>query len=96
MLIDLNRDFFLFFRRLFRAINGLWLALLLVILGFTLERLVWGGYKGLELIVCMDEGISESIEGEEGGLQVSMEVDGGVVRDERGTKIHKPSHFLLL
>jgi hypothetical protein len=37
-------------------------------LGFTLGWLVWGGCKGLELIVCMDEGISESIEGEEGSL----------------------------
>jgi hypothetical protein len=44
----------------------------------------------------VDEGISESIEGEEGSLQVSVEVYGGVVRDERGAKVHKPSHLLLL
>lgn len=55
-----------------------------------------GGGGSPELIVEVEEGVGEGVEGKYGCLEVPVEVDGGVVGEERRTEIHVPSHFLLL
>ena len=44
----------------------------------------------------MEDGVGESVESEKSCLKVAMEVDGGVIGQERGTEVHIPSDFLLL
>lgn len=46
------------------------------------------------LVVNVKNGIGESVKSEKGGLKVAVEVNGGVVGEERGAEIHKPSHLV--
>ena len=49
-----------------------------------------------EFIIKMQNGVSECVESEERCLRPAVEVDGGVVGQERRAEIHIPRHFLLL
>jgi hypothetical protein len=64
----------------------------------TFGFLLWGrGRRSYtEFVVDVKEGVAEGVEGEEGGLEVAVEVDGGVVGDEGSAEVKVPSHFLLL
>ena len=47
------------------------------------------------MVVDVDGQVGEGVDGEEGGLEEAVEVDGGVVGDEGGAEVYLPGHYLL-
>lgn len=45
------------------------------------------------MIVCVDCGVAEGVDYEEGDLNVAVEVDSGVIWDEGSAEIKIPSHL---